>query len=100
MSIITHPSPSGHMLALGVGGLIALRLVQRRNRADLAGEVALITGGSRGLGLALARELGAHGCKLAICARDRAELDRATAELRDAGYDFFAESAMSATTTR
>jgi NAD(P)-dependent dehydrogenase (short-subunit alcohol dehydrogenase family) len=79
------------MLALGLGGLIGLKLFQRHIRADLNGQVALITGGSRGLGLALAHELGAHGCKLAICARDRAELDRAAAELRDAGFIVFAE---------
>jgi NAD(P)-dependent dehydrogenase (short-subunit alcohol dehydrogenase family) len=91
VSNFPNPSPSGHLLALGAGGLIGLKLLQRRNRADLTGQAALITGGSRGLGLELARELGAHGCKLAICARDRAELDRAAAELGDAGYDVFAE---------
>ena len=45
------------------------------------GKVALVTGGSRGLGLVLARELAKRGAKLAICARDGAELERARAEL-------------------
>ena len=41
----------------------------------------LITGGSRGLGLALAREFGSHGARIALCARDQAELERAQADL-------------------
>jgi hypothetical protein len=58
--------------ALGLGA--AAREAQARDReADLRGEVALVTGGSRGLGLALSRELARQGCKLAICARDETE---------------------------
>ena len=37
----------------------------------------LITGGSRGLGLLMARQLAADGARLTICARDQAELERA-----------------------
>lgn len=40
---------------------------------------ALVTGGSVGLGLALARELADHGCTVLICARTQADLDAATA---------------------
>ena len=47
---------------------------------DIRGEVAVVTGASRGLGLLLARELARHGCPLVICARDAAELERAAAE--------------------
>jgi short-subunit dehydrogenase len=54
-------------------------------RDDINGEVAVVTGASRGLGLLLARELGRHGCPLVICARDQAELDRAAGQLRDDG---------------
>ncbi|HWG00979.1 MAG TPA: SDR family NAD(P)-dependent oxidoreductase [Trebonia sp.] len=54
---------------------------------DIAGEVALVTGASRGLGLALARELGRHSCRLVICARDHAELDRAAEDLRSGGAE-------------
>ena len=48
---------------------------------------ALVTGGSRGLGLLIARELAAHGCRLLICARDAEELARAEEELRAAGAE-------------
>lgn len=59
------------------------RLLQ--HEADISGDVVLITGGSRGLGLQLAREFAAHGCRLVICARDEAELRRAERELARAG---------------
>lgn len=47
----------------------------------------LITGGSRGLGLALARQFAAYGCRLALCARDPAELERARQDLTGQGAD-------------
>ncbi len=50
-------------------------------RTDLRGKVILITGGSRGLGLALAQDLGRQGGRLALCARDQGELDRACRRL-------------------
>ena len=62
--------------ALGFG-ILAREALSRLTEADLAGKVALITGGSRGLGLLLARELARQGCSVAICARDEDELDRA-----------------------
>jgi len=52
---------------------------------DIAGEVAIVTGASRGLGLELARELGRHSCRLVICARDQDELERAAGDLRSDG---------------
>jgi NAD(P)-dependent dehydrogenase (short-subunit alcohol dehydrogenase family) len=54
---------------------------------DLAGKVALITGGSRGLGLQMAEALGEMGCKVAITARKRGELDEAAAHLRTLGIE-------------
>jgi short-subunit dehydrogenase len=54
---------------------------------DIRGEVAVVTGSSRGLGLLLARELARHGCRLVICARDAAELERAADDLRAAGTE-------------
>lgn len=45
------------------------------------GKVALVTGGSRGLGFLLARDLGRAGCRVAICGRDEAALDWARAQL-------------------
>ena len=43
-------------------------LAAGRTRDDIRGEVAVVTGGSRGLGLLLARELARHGCPLVTCA--------------------------------
>ena len=54
---------------------------------DIRGEVAVVTGASRGLGLLLARELARHGCPLVICARDAAELERAAGDLRTEGAE-------------
>ena len=65
---------SGLLLATALAARAALA---QRKEANLHGQVALITGGSRGLGLALAEELAAQGCRLAICARDGEELERA-----------------------
>lgn len=48
--------------------------------------VALIAGGSRGLGLRIARELGSRGYRLAVCARDEDELERARVDLIGCGY--------------
>lgn len=52
---------------------------------DLTGKVALVTGGSRGLGLQMAEALGELGAKVAITARKQAELDEAAARLRAQG---------------
>lgn len=52
---------------------------------DFAGTTALITGGSRGLGLALARELGRRGARVAIVARDRDALAEAVRSLKADG---------------
>ncbi|MGH9457547.1 MAG: SDR family NAD(P)-dependent oxidoreductase [Thermoanaerobaculia bacterium] len=75
------------LLAMG-GAALAFRAVGRRTRSiELDGRRAFVTGGSRGLGFALARELAREGCRVAICARDAGELDRARAELAAEGLD-------------
>jgi 3-oxoacyl-[acyl-carrier protein] reductase len=51
---------------------------------QLTGKVAIVTGGSRGLGLASAHALAAEGCRVAICARGVERLEQAGAELRAA----------------
>jgi NAD(P)-dependent dehydrogenase (short-subunit alcohol dehydrogenase family) len=73
------------LAAAGAGAMIAGRRMLARPEADLRGEVALITGGSRGLGLLLARELAREGCSIAICARDPVELEHARDELQRDG---------------
>jgi NAD(P)-dependent dehydrogenase (short-subunit alcohol dehydrogenase family) len=57
---------------------------------DLFGAVAIVTGGSRGLGFLIARELAREGCRLAICARDADELERARVDLERRGADVIA----------
>jgi NAD(P)-dependent dehydrogenase (short-subunit alcohol dehydrogenase family) len=57
----------------------------------LAGRVAVVTGGSSGIGLATARRLLDDGARVTICGRDRARLDAAVAEL-DAGENLLAQT--------
>ena len=54
---------------------------------DLTGKKALITGGSRGLGLQIAHSLGEAGATVLISARKQDELDEAVAELKAAGIN-------------
>lgn len=58
---------------------------QQSREMDLEGKTVLITGGSRGLGLVLAREFARHGARLSICARDERELENARSELENRG---------------
>src|SRR5260370_7567870 len=52
---------------------------------DLSGKAALITGGSRGLGLQMAEALGELGAKVALIARKQGELDEAAKHLGEKG---------------
>jgi NAD(P)-dependent dehydrogenase (short-subunit alcohol dehydrogenase family) len=58
----------------------------------LAGQVAIVTGGSRGLGLRIAQELARSGCTLAICARTGAEVHAAALELAALGHGVLARA--------
>lgn len=79
------------LAAVIVGALFAIRAVVRGWRKyALKGKTVLITGGSRGLGLVMARELVREGARLAICARDEAELERARKDLLDRGAEVLA----------
>jgi 3-oxoacyl-[acyl-carrier protein] reductase len=51
----------------------------------LEGRKAIVTGGSKGLGRAIAEELAREGADLAICSRDKDEIERAAGELRLVG---------------
>ncbi len=61
-----------------------------RDLLDLSGRVALVTGGSRGLGLQIAEALGEMGAKLALTARKKDELDAAVAHLEKSGIETMA----------
>ena len=54
---------------------------------ELDGRTALITGGSRGLGLQIARALGDAGARVVLTARNRTELEAASVQLREEGID-------------
>ncbi len=76
------------LAAVSVGVLLAVFwLVQwwREQQYDLSSKTVLITGGSRGLGLVMARQLVQAGARLAICARDVTELERARIDLEQRG---------------
>src|ERR1700743_250677 len=52
------------------------------NGKPLQGIVAIVTGASRGIGLAVARRLAMMGAKVSLCARDARKLESAANELR------------------
>jgi short-subunit dehydrogenase len=77
-------------LLLGVGCGVALRRRRGRARFSFQGRAVVITGGSRGLGLIMARQLARGGARLAILARDPDELKRAEAQLTANGAQVLA----------
>jgi NAD(P)-dependent dehydrogenase (short-subunit alcohol dehydrogenase family) len=72
------------VIAVVLGAWLILRAICTA-RYSLGDKVALITGGSRGLGLVLARQICAEGGKVALIARDPAELAQAKADLTRRG---------------
>jgi NAD(P)-dependent dehydrogenase (short-subunit alcohol dehydrogenase family) len=75
---------------LGVGALAALvALGKSRRHYDFKNKTVLITGGSRGLGLLMARELAGQGARVAVCARNSEELKRAEDDLRNYSTEVF-----------
>lgn len=75
------------LAAAGIGALALRSYLKQRRRLDFDGASVLISGGSRGLGLELARRLVDEGAHVAIVARDEAELSRAVRDLRQHGGD-------------
>lgn len=73
------------LLATVAGIAVAGELLQRRKIIDLREKVVLITGSSRGFGLAIAEEFALAGAKLVLCARDEAELARARMQVTEFG---------------
>lgn len=83
----------GSLVKVGAvaGGLLGARFLLRKAlEADLRNKTVLITGGSRGLGLVLAREFALEGARLAICARDERELSSAQLDLQERGAEVLA----------
>jgi NAD(P)-dependent dehydrogenase (short-subunit alcohol dehydrogenase family) len=72
-----------------VGCALAKTILQQSRYWDLNGKVVLITGGSRGLGLVMAREFAAIGARVAICARDEEDLRLVRDEFASRGDHFF-----------
>lgn len=71
--------------AAGMGLIVGVKLISEIRRFRLKNKVVLITGGSRGLGLILARQLLEKGAKVAICSRTEDQLDNARQELSEYG---------------
>jgi len=76
-------------LLLGVAAGAAVVILKRQRPIDLRGKVVLITGGSHGLGVAMARQFADEGARLALCARDLAELRTAQRDLESRGAEVF-----------
>jgi len=72
------------MIVLGAAGLTYLGLRWFR-RYSVSGRTVVITGGSRGLGLAMAREFLKRGARVALVGRDADALERASQQLRPMG---------------
>lgn len=73
-------------------GLLGAALYATRGRYSFRDKVVLITGGSRGLGLVMAREFAREGARIAICARDAEELLRAKEDLESRGAEVSANT--------
>jgi short-subunit dehydrogenase len=72
----------GLLAAGATAGLFLGAKLRQRRRHAVRDKVVLVTGGSRGLGLELARELGQRGARVVVTARDPEELGHAVVDLR------------------
>jgi NAD(P)-dependent dehydrogenase (short-subunit alcohol dehydrogenase family) len=66
----------------GIGALLLAQALRRRSDYDFEGKSVVITGGSRGLGLVMARQLADQGARLTLVARSEDELGRAVEDIR------------------
>jgi short-subunit dehydrogenase len=72
-------------IVAGMAAIITYKILKRTRREPVKDKGVFITGGSRGLGLVLARQLARKGAKVAICARDKDEIDKAVGQIRSFG---------------
>ena len=70
-------------VAAGLATAIAVRAKRLQRAYTFRGKSVVVTGGSRGLGLVLARQLAAEGARITLIARDENELRRAADDIRD-----------------
>jgi NAD(P)-dependent dehydrogenase (short-subunit alcohol dehydrogenase family) len=68
--------------AVGLGALMLAQAWRRRESYDFGTRSVVITGGSRGLGLVMAREFADEGARLTLIARDEQELARAADDIK------------------
>ena len=79
----------GKLAAAGVGMALGLRALVRP-RMNFRDKTVLITGGTRGLGLVLARDFLKEGARVVICGREESTLERARVELEHLGGEVLA----------
>jgi NAD(P)-dependent dehydrogenase (short-subunit alcohol dehydrogenase family) len=82
MQITERQKRAVMLSAAGMGAFLVARAWRRPAPYDFAAKSVVITGGSRGLGLVLARELAEEGARLILVARDEEELARAADDIR------------------
>lgn len=75
------------LTALAAGAVVLKSALDHFFEYDLRNKTVLITGGSRGLGLVMAREFTREGARLVLCARDEEELQRARSDIEDSGAE-------------
>jgi 3-dehydrosphinganine reductase len=63
-------------------GIVAMRMFARKNQFPVAGRTAIVTGGSQGLGLAVAKLLASRGANVVIVAQNLAKLEAAASEIK------------------
>ena len=73
--------------ALATGAFVLKSTFSRFFEHDLKDKTVLITGGSRGLGLVMAREFAREGARLVLCARDEQELQQARTDIKRFSVD-------------
>jgi NAD(P)-dependent dehydrogenase (short-subunit alcohol dehydrogenase family) len=77
-------------LAAGAGAAVAANVTRKGSPYTFTGKSVVITGGSRGLGLVMARLLADEGARVTILARNQEELDRAADDIALSGADVLA----------